>query len=303
MSVIVPTHNRALLLREALESLRDQTYEDFECIIVDDGSSDDTRDVVESFDERFRYVYQTNSGRSNARNSALKLVRGRYIAFLDSDDLFLPQKLEVQLQCLEGCPDIGWAYSSALNIDEYGNVQPFTYKATASGWIHSEIAFYIPLTVILPSVVVRREVMETIGGFDERMDRFEDTDMWRRISRKYPVLAISEPLVKVRAHSGNTMEDPCRVFQSMSYYVDKVFLEDGDTDSSLLCRRASDFFLHYGRAVYAHREWRSLARPFLFASLHYKRTQMRAITLLMATYFGNWVLRAAGMIRRTIGGV
>jgi glycosyltransferase involved in cell wall biosynthesis len=300
VSVIIPTYNRARLLREALESLRAQTYEGFEAIVVDDGSTDGTRNVVESFDERFEYVYQTNSGRSNARNNALRLARGRYIAFLDSDDLFLPHKLQVQTQCLEEHPDVGWVYSSALNIDEHGEVSPFRYEATASGWIYSQIALFIPLTVLLPSVVVRREVMETVGDFDEEMDRFEDTDMWRRISRNYQALAIPEPLLKVRTHPDNAMEDPRKVFRSISYYVDKVFREDRDVDPTLLRNRASDLFLLYGKAVYARPHWRSLSRPFLFASLRYRRTQVRAAEMVLATYFGDWILSVGRFLRRVV---
>ena len=297
VSVIIPTYNRSGLLREALQSVRAQTYGDFEAIIVDDGSADDTRDVVESFDQRFRYVYQVNRGRSNARNNALGRAYGRYVAFLDSDDLFMPRKLQVQVQSLTEHPEVGWVYSSACNIDEDGKRIGSDYEATASGWIYPEVAFYIPLTIILPTVMVRREVMEAVGGFDEAMDRFEDTDMWRRISRRYEALALSEPLTKIRAHSGNTMEHPQKVFQSVSYYVDKVFREDTDVDPDLLRRQASAFFLHYGKAVWSLKG-RRYSRPFLRASLRYWRDQPAVVVLLFATYTGAWLLSVDWWVRR-----
>ena len=298
VSVIIPTYNRALLLRETLESLQAQTYRDFEAIVVDDGSTDNTGEVVQSFDQRFRYVYQANRGRSSARNNGLSQARGRYIAFLDSDDLYLPCKLQVQVQCLEEHPEVGWVYSSTRNIDEQGRQGDSGYEATASGWIYPEIAFYIPLTVILSTVMVRREVMEAVGGFDQRMDRFEDTDMWRRISRQYRALAISEPLIGFRAHAGNTMEHPREVFQSAKYYVDKIFREDKDVDPELLRDRASEFFLHYGMAVWSQRHWKRYSRPFLRASLQYRRKQPQVVKWLLATYTGTWILSVDWWVRR-----
>jgi hypothetical protein len=300
VSVIVPTFNRGALLGQTLESLRAQTHRDFEVIVVDDGSTDNTRDVVQSFDQRFRYVHQSNRGRSNARNNALGLAQGRYIAFLDSDDLFMPDKLEIQVRCLEEREDVGWVYSSTRNIDEQGKPTGYGYEASASGWIHAEVTFFLPLTVILSTVMVRRQVMEAVGGFDENMNRFEDTDMWRRISRKYKALAIPEPLIDFREHSGNTMEDPRTVFESVCYYVDKIRRDDEDVDPSGLRNGASALFLHYGRAVYAQKQWRPLARPFLRASLRYRRSQVQAAEVLLATYAGNWLLGLDGLARRAV---
>jgi glycosyltransferase involved in cell wall biosynthesis len=300
VSVIIPTHNRAELLNVALASLQSQTYTDFEAIVVDDGSTDDTPDVVGSFDDRFHYIYQVRQGRSRARNRALEIARGRYVAFLDDDDVYRAHKLELQVRCLEENPEVGWAYSSAQNVD--GNGRPFgapDYKAGESGWIHPLIALYLPLTVLLPTVMVRHDVLEVVGGFDERMERFEDTDMWRRISKRFAVRAIADVLVDVRAHAGNRMEDPRRVFQSVSYYVDKVLDEDQDADQALLRKRASELFNHYGAAVLAETGSRSLSRPFFRASLRY-RTHFYAIDFLVATYVGVWILRPQRYLRRIL---
>lgn len=299
VSVIIPTHNRAQLLREALESLRSQTYTDFEAIVVDDGSTDNTREVVGSFDDRFQYIYQVKQGRSRARNRGLETARGRYVAFLDDDDLFRAHKLEVQVRCLDENPEVGWAYSSARNVDSNGKPFGFPdYKAVESGWIYPLIALYRPLTVILPTVMVRHEVLDVVGGFDERMERFEDTDMWRRIGKRFAVQAIGDVLVDIRAHAGNRMEDPRRVFQSVSYYVDKVLFEDRDADRTLLRRRASELFLHYGAAVFSQEHSRSLSRPFFRSSLRFRWAQFYAADLLVATYVGAWILRPQRYLRR-----
>ena len=141
VSVVIPTYNRALMVKEAIQSVLDQTYSDFEIIVVDDGSTDDTREVVTAFADKVRYVFQENSGRSNARNRAIHMARGRYIAFLDSDDLYMPHKLDMQVACMEKVPEFGMVYSTAVCIDEQGNDLTRIYKANESGWIYRLVAF------------------------------------------------------------------------------------------------------------------------------------------------------------------
>ncbi len=160
VSIIIATRNRARLLREALESLRAQTFTDFEAIVIDDGFTDDTREVVGSFHDRFRYIHQANRGRSHARNRGLERARGRYVAFLDDDDLLRPNKLEIQVACLDDDPSVGWVYSSARNVDADARPSHYPdYRAVESAWIYPLCVMYVPLTVILPTVLVRREVL------------------------------------------------------------------------------------------------------------------------------------------------
>jgi glycosyltransferase involved in cell wall biosynthesis len=297
VSVIIPTFNRSDLLQLTLESVRAQTLEDFEVIVVDDGSTDNTREVVESFDQRFRYVYQVKGGRSRARNRALGLARGRYVAFLDSDDLFFPNKLELQAQRLTDHPEAGWIYSATRNIDDDGRDRGHGYEASVCGCVYPEVALYIPVTVILSTVMVRREVLDAVGGFDEDMDRFEDVDMWRRISRRYEVLAVSEPLIGFRAHAGNTMEHPLEVYRSASSYVRKVLREDADLDLDVLRHLAAAFLLHYGMAVWSRPGSRRYSRPFLRESLRLEPGQPDVARWLLATYVGTWILSVDWWLR------
>ena len=292
VSVIIPTYNRASMLREAIQSVLDQTYSDFEIIVVDDGSTDDTRKIVNAFfDKRIRYVFQENRGRSNARNHAFALAQGKYIAFLDSDDLFLPGKLEKQVAALEKEPGFGMVYSSAICTDEQGKeIPPFMYKATASGMIYRKVAFYIPLTIILPTVVMRAEVLSQVGGFDEKMERFEDTDMWRRVARRYPILAIREPLCRIRRHSDNELanQDPENIMRALEYYINKVFNEDKDESLIFRKRGAARFYLRYGLAVILlNPERLASARGFLVHSIKHWPLQIGAYPVLLITYL-NW---------------
>jgi glycosyltransferase involved in cell wall biosynthesis len=263
VSVIIPTYNRAPLLREAIASVLQQTYNDYEIVVVDDGSTDNTRRIIEEFSSpRIRYFYQDNQGRSRARNLALRMALGEFIAFLDSDDMFMPEKLERQVALFDSRSDFGMLYSSARVIDDKGieiikpadwaEKKPF-YLATESGWLYRKIAFY-PLTVVLPTVMVRKEVMAAVGGFDERLHRFEDTDMWRRISKVCKIYATVEPLCTIRTHAGNKMEATDRVYESIHYYVDKIFREDRSAPFLFKCLGASRLYLHYALAILGNRE-------------------------------------------------
>ncbi len=272
VSVIIPTFNREKFIGAAIQSILEQTFQDFEIIVVDDGSTDGTAEVVKSYPtDKLRYIYQKNCGRSNARNLALHLAKGRYIAFLDSDDLYLPGKLELQVSYMEEHPEVGMIYTSAYCMDENGNPINHYYEAQASGKIYNQIAFFVPVTITLPTVMARREVFDEIGGFDEDMERFEDTDMWRRISRRFFIGAISEPTCKLRTHSDNSLiaQDPQKIVAALGYYAFKILLEDADVGIITLRKGISTLYQHYGFALLTRSEWASLGRALLYKALIY----------------------------------
>lgn len=260
VSVILPTYNRAAFLGEAVASVLAQSFRNFELIIIDDGSSDSTAEVVCSFiDPRLVFLQQENRGRSAARNRALGMARGRYIAFLDSDDVYLEDKLERQIAYMERRPDVDMIYTSAYCIDERGNLlEGRNYVATVEGNIYEEVAFFQPVTITLPTVMVRREVIENVGGFDEAMDRFEDTDLWRRIAKKHRIGIIKEPTCRLRTHTDNTLrsQDPAKIIAAIEYYVAKIFQEDADMDAAFLRRGASLLYEYYGLAFVSVPAWR-----------------------------------------------
>ncbi len=267
ISVVIATFNRAAMLKEALQSLVDQTFSDFEAIIVDDGSTDETPEIVAAFsDPRFHYIFQENKGRSTARNCALAKVRSTFIAFLDSDDLFAPDKLYRQLTALENNPDYAMSYTSASIIDDTGCSQNTCYRALESGQLHDKIAFYLPVTILLPTVMVRSSILNDSGWFDEQMNRFEDTDLWRRISLRSRLLAIDEPLTSIRNHAGNQMEHPLHVYEAVRYYTGKI-KSDADTDVEMWHSGSARLFLHYGLAIYQMAGMKPFSYPFFFESI------------------------------------
>lgn len=288
ISVVMPTFNREMFLREAIQSVLDQTFRDFELIIIDDGSTDGTKDVVNSFpDHRIHYIYQSNRGRSNARNHALHIARGRYIAFLDSDDLYLPDKLQLQVDFLNMHPEFSMVYTSAYCMDETGALLHDSYAATVSGDIYQEIAFYVPVTITLPTVMVSREVFEKVGGFDEKMDRFEDTDMWRRIAKEVLVGAMPEYTCLLRTHSGNALarQDPIVVYRSVISYIDKVFIEDASISLEVRSNGAADLCFYYARALLTLPHGTTAGRKLLFKSIGYKPKKTYRLAYLVYYFF------------------
>lgn len=288
VSVIIPTYNRADFIKESILSVLNQNFKDFEIIVVDDGSRDNTQKIIESIkDQRIIYIYQHSKGRSAARNKAIEVARGKYLAFLDSDDLFLQGKIKKQVEFLEKNLDYGMVYTSALNINGKGEIMDVDYKATKSGNIYKDIAFYVPLVITLPTVMVRKDIVASLHGFDEKMRRFEDTDMWRRVAKRCRIYAMEEHLTKIRAHQGNRMEHPEKLIRALDYYVNKIFQEDKNMEWLYKRRAASLLYRHYYLAVKKHPKWHK------FSSIFWRRYfvywpfwSIAKISSLMISYVG-----------------
>jgi len=272
VSVIIPTYNRAHLTGDAIASVLAQTYADFELIVVDDGSTDDTEKRVREFtDPRIIYIKQENMGRSHARNCALNLSRGRYIAFLDSDDLYLPDKLALQVSYLDSHRHVGMIYTSACCIDYSGNALNDKYTASVSGKIYKSIAFFRPVTITLPTVMARRELFAEVGVFDEGMHRFEDTDMWRRISKVTHITALPEFTCKLRTHSDNSLaaQHPDQIIASLEYYAKKILHEDAAMGNLTLRRGLGGLYYYYGRAFLTIPEWKDAGLSLMSNAYRY----------------------------------
>jgi glycosyltransferase involved in cell wall biosynthesis len=197
VSVVIPTYNRARYLKRAIQSILDQTFQDFEIIVVDDGSTDETPETVKAFqDARIGYFrHDTNRQEARARNTGVRNSVGEYIAFLDDDDTWLPQKLAMQVNLLDKSPSkVGAVYCSALQVDgETGRVL-FQWNAKKRGNIFRDLSeqnwIGIPSNIIL-----RRQCFDTLGLFDEQIEFGLDYDMWVRVAKAYEFDFLSEPLV------------------------------------------------------------------------------------------------------------
>lgn len=203
VSIIIPTYNRANLISEAIDSVLAQTYRNFEIIVVDDGSTDNTKEVLSKYNGQIKYIYQDNKGGAEARNNGIKNAQGEYIAFLDSDDLWLPNKLEKQVKYLFDNINISLIYSDAYlsnseNVDSktlFDIVHPFLSNDK------KEVLRYLFLhKPIYPSTVVtKRSCFDKVGLFNSSLRNLgEDYDMWLRIAKYFNIGYINEPLVHIR---------------------------------------------------------------------------------------------------------
>jgi glycosyltransferase involved in cell wall biosynthesis len=223
VSVIVPAYNQSRYLGEAIESILRQTCSDFEAIIVDDGSTDDTESVARGFlgDPRIRYIYQENRGLSAARNTGLRAARGRLLAFLDSDDAFLPDKLAILAGELEIHPEIGLVAGQAIPIDEHGCRvgRIFNRCLPQEG---ANLLLGNPLHV--GSVLLRREWQERVGEFDESLRSYEDWDLWLRLARAgCPMGWVPRPVSLYRFHSMQMTRDGGQMTAASFAVLSKVF--------------------------------------------------------------------------------
>jgi glycosyltransferase involved in cell wall biosynthesis len=194
VSVIIPTYNRAEKIGRAVTSVLYQTFRDFEVIVVDDGSGDRTRSVLEQFGTRIRVLrHERNRGVSAARNTGIRASRGPLIALLDSDDYWFPEKLERQMAFFRSQPDAVACQTEEMWVRRGRRVNPMGKHAKPSGEIFEPS---LKLCLVSPSaVMLRRSLLDEVGLFDEGLPACEDYDLWLRISCRHPVHLIEEPLL------------------------------------------------------------------------------------------------------------
>jgi glycosyltransferase involved in cell wall biosynthesis len=200
ISVIIPSWNRADRLAAALDSVFAQSLPPHEVIVVDDGSTDNTRELLSRHYPNVRYIFQQNKGVSQARNTGITAATGDWIALLDSDDRWKPSKLERQRAAIRANPGFKLCHSDEIWIRNGIRVNPMKKHAKHGGRI---FRYCLPLCVISPSaVMIHRDIFKEIGLFDETLPACEDYDLWLRICAVYPVLHIDQPLiVKVGGHA------------------------------------------------------------------------------------------------------
>lgn len=199
ISVIVPTYNRAHQLPRTLDSILCQSCSPKEIIVVDDGSTDETLALMTSEYPEIVFIQQQNTGVSSARNVGIKRASGDWIAFLDSDDEWLPEKLEIQMKALYENPEIKICHTNEIWIRNGKRVNPKKKHEKFGGWIFQKC---LPLCCISPSsVIIHKSIFKEIGLFDYSLPVCEDYDLWLRITARNPVLYVEEPfLIKYGGH-------------------------------------------------------------------------------------------------------
>jgi glycosyltransferase involved in cell wall biosynthesis len=233
VSVIIPNYNNGLYLSAAIESALAQTYQNIEIIVIDDGSADNSIEVLESYKDKIIWFGQPNSGVSKARNSGVSKSSGELIAFLDADDLWLPEKIEKQVKVFVENEDIGLVHCSYADFDNTGAALE-THSDGMEGWVHTDMLKF-ERSVILAvgsTVVVKRKAFEESGGFDEQLRVGEDWEFCYQVAKRYKVGFVKDVLLKYRSHSNNSFANNPASIKNMEtdllYACDKIFKEPGD---------------------------------------------------------------------------
>lgn len=226
VSVIIPSFNCELYIAETISSVLNQTHKDIEVIVVDDGSTDRTREIVASFGAPVRLIAQENSGRCAARNRGIREASGEFICLLDHDDYWYPEKLSAQLAAFEKYPEAGGVYSDYIvwNAEAQGGYPaPDSFVRTEpgdavdqelSGWIYHH--FLIDIYMLTSAAMFRAEVFDKCGAFIEDLSYSEDWELWFRISREYQLIGLRRPMTLYRQHA----EQGFRVMRDFDYRTD-----------------------------------------------------------------------------------
>lgn len=233
VSVIIPTYNCSQYISEAIESVLNQSFQAFELIIVNDGSTDRTDEVIkkylDSFPDKIKYIKQENKGHAAARNTGIKASGGEFIAFLDADDLWLPNKLAAQILVFDKNPDVGLVHTNCYGFGGPGGTYLGRYWMTPeqiqkhSGYIFFE-HYFRTIRITTSTVMIRKKCLDEVGLFDENLSRLgsEDRELFLRILWKYHAVYIDKPLGKYRDRSDSSGQNHEKMIKGQKYVYEKI---------------------------------------------------------------------------------
>jgi glycosyltransferase involved in cell wall biosynthesis len=251
VSVIIPAYNQAAYVAQSVQSVLAQTYTDFELVVVDDGSTDDTPQVLAAIhDTRLRVIRQPNAGLSAARNTGLRNSYAPLVSFLDSDDYFLTDKLEVLAGYLHTHADTGLVAGGVNYVNTQGETLLSRIKAPA---VFGLPALLLDNPICVSGIVMRREWIDRVGVFDETFRACEDWDLWLRLMAEGCCFDwVEHPVVAYRVHVGQMTRQSERMRKAMLGMLDKFFAQPGLPDNLLLYRNQAYAAAHVKAAAYAY---------------------------------------------------
>jgi len=247
VSVIIPTYNRSRLVCEAIDSVLIQTYKNIEIIVVDDGSADNTKLELKKYRNKIKYIYQPNKGLPSARNTGIRASKGTIIAFLDSDDVWLTDKISLQVPKLLESDSIGITTCWSFRKNSKNMEKRSSYSLLNQSWKNQLFEKNILGEYGGPSgVIIKKEVLLKTGLFDEQMLCCEDWDLWMRMSKICEFNSVNECLVVIRVHDSNLSGN----FSLMESSCEKVYLKHEEYRNAALLRKArANFYYDYSYAA------------------------------------------------------
>jgi len=224
VSIVIPAYNAEKYIQQTVDSVLTQTYPNFEIIVVNDGSTDSTAQILAEYGNKIHYIYQQNKGLSGARNTGFLATRGEYLLFLDSDDLILPDKLDLQVSFLTANPQFALVYSAWQYINKDASCILGEIRPHKQGHLLKELLNHTFYISTIGTVLIRRECLEKVGLFDTSLKRNEDFDLWLRLSRAgYAFGYIDLPLLQYRIHQDSLSTKVATALQFNFKVLDKFF--------------------------------------------------------------------------------
>lgn len=288
VSVIIPAYNAARWIAETIDSVLVQTFRDFEVIVVDDGSTDETPEIVAKYGNSVRHVRKENGGESSARNAGVRAAHGKYVAFVDADDLWLPEKIELQMKLFTKCPDLAWAYCDALVFDGQTNQVLWKISDTTKPY-EGDILRPLLLDNFIgsPTPIIRRDVFDVAGYFDESpLIRIgPDWDMWLRIAAKHAIGYVAQPLAKYRWHSSSMTgtTGPQYTFESKLRVIENAVAREPKRLADLRGRAIANLCTIMGKWMVKRNE-DAKAREMFIRAIRYYPYDIRILAYWLATF-------------------
>ena len=250
VSVIIHTFNNEKFIAETIESVLKQTYNDYEIIVVDDGSEDGTRDVLLPYMQDIRYHYKENGGIASAKNAGISLSSAEFIAFLDHDDLWVPDKLKIQMEHFNNNPQVGLVYAKYTSFRDGKELRTKPEKGY-SGWIFKEL---LSKSFIQTStVVVKRECLNAVGPYDESFTLGDEYDMFLRVAKRFQCGFVDKELTRYRVHETNASKNDFLFGKENLDVFKKIYNNFTDLDGKekkILRKRIAEYSIKVAEGLY-----------------------------------------------------
>ncbi len=301
VSVIIPAYNAERFIEEALESVFRQTFQDFEIVVIDDGSEDRTASICERYKGKIRYFYQENRGLAAARNAGVQISSAPYISFLDVDDLYLPEKIEVQKEFLDLHPEFDIVFS---NFEYFGGrlLRHPIPESFRDGEGNQFLDLFRYNCIAIPTVFARKRLFDEIGFFDETLSAVEDYDLWLRISRKKKIGYIDRVLAKVRLHPENMSKDAELMCASELNVMEKILRENPEIREehpSLWKIKKSIVYFEAGYKLLVAQDMKKARKKFLSA-MRERPLWLKPYAYLLSSTLGARAIQAARAMKRLL---
>lgn len=288
ISVIIPTYNSEKYICEAIDSVLCQTYKDYEIIIIDDGSTDNTRTIITERYPFIRYFYNDNRGVSYARNYGISKAQGDLVAFLDADDKWLPEKLEKQVVLFSDDHKLGMAFTENYFFDDHGIRTSKLDKRKRLLYGNIVRNIFVKSYLVTSTVMVRKCVFDDVGLFEEELNVAEDDNMWMRISMKYRIELIDEPLLLYRITEGSLSRLTENIFFGVRKHIEIIENKYPEIHKRLgksaIKRKYSELFFDEAYQLFSDRMYRK-SRKHFFNSYINNPYNIESLLYLVSTFF------------------